>query len=163
MEKLWAPWRMEFLENPAKGLKSECIFCSFPKQNKDDEFLILHRAKKTFVIMNKYPYNNGHLMVIPYMHTSDPAALQGEVSNELMELSIKATEILKATYNAEGFNMGMNLGLAGGAGIQEHLHMHIVPRWLGDTNFLPVIAETKCMPQHLRTGYEKLQSAFKQI
>jgi len=164
LKQLWAPWRMEFLTS-AKGEKGDsgCVFCVLPSENRDRENLILHRGSRNFVIMNKYPYNNGHLMVVPNLHLSSLSKLPDEDLGEMMQLTKAATEILHEAYQPEGYNVGMNLGVSGGAGIKDHLHMHIVPRWLGDTNFMPVLAEAKAMPQHLEASYDQLHPLFRRL
>lgn len=159
IKKLWAPWRMEFIREK-KSDKKRCVFCAALKSSDDRENLILHRAKHSFVILNKYPYNNGHLMVVPNRHTAQWESLAAETSREVMRLTQEAVVALKKVHNPQGFNMGMNLGAAAGAGILDHLHFHIVPRWTGDTNFMPVLSETRCMPQHLMATYDELFNAF---
>lgn len=156
-KRLWTPWRMEYI----LGEKSSgCIFCDKPQEDNDREDLILYRGEKVFVIMNKYPYNNGHLMVTPYAHVSDLALLDSETMVELMAEVQRCTAIMKKTLRPDGFNIGMNLGKAGGAGIDDHLHMHIVPRWSGDNNFMPVMADVRVMPEHLDDTYMKLNPHF---
>ncbi len=159
IKHLWAPWRMEFIKQD-KDKHSGCIFCALLLENKDKNNLILHRAKHNFVILNKYPYNNGHLMVVPHKHTNDLKDLSLEEMSEMMEFGRHAVEALKESYKAEGYNLGMNLGQAAGAGIKEHLHLHIVPRWNGDTNFMPVIGDVKAMPEHLEKSFEHLKVYF---
>ena len=154
---LWAPWRMAYIGGP----RSEgCLLCDLPRENKDRESLILHRGPRTYVVMNRYPYNNGHLMIVPYRHCADLGQVSTEDSLELMHESQRATRILRRLFGAEGFNVGMNLGTAAGAGIAEHVHIHVVPRWVGDTNFMPVLADTKVMPDYLEATYEKLVPFF---
>jgi len=137
-----------------------CIFCDKPKENRDRENLILHRGVHCFVIMNFYPYNNGHLMVVPFRHTADLADLRGEEQGELMQLMGASVTILSQTMAAQGFNIGMNLGRVAGAGVDDHLHFHIVPRWNGDTNFMPVTGHTKVLSQGLRESWELLKPMF---
>ena len=161
MKQLWAPWRMEFLTEPKKGSQDSCVFCELLSQKQDDTNLILHRGKTHFVILNKYPYNNGHLMVIPLRHTNDYTSLTKQELSEMNALTQHAMKALRNAYEPQGFNLGMNLGTAAGAGIKEHLHMHIVPRWVGDTNFLPVLGDTKSMPQHLTASFEALLPYFR--
>lgn len=158
-KQLWAPWRMEFIKADKKP-GGGCIFCGLLLDNKDRENLILHRAERVFVILNKYPYNNGHLMVVPNKHTADMNELDEKTLGDLSVYSRHCISALKESYEPEGYNLGMNLGVAGGAGIREHLHMHILPRWVGDTNFMPVIADTKAMPQHLMTSFDSLKNYF---
>lgn len=159
MKLLWAPWRIEYI----KGEKGNgCIFCENPKQEADKNNLILYKGKTGFIIMNRYPYSNGHLMVVPYKHTSKISELNSAERLELMDLTSMCIDILGA-FNAEGFNVGMNMGIAGGAGIENHLHYHIVPRWSGDTNFMPVIADVKIMPEYLEDTYEALSKEIKTL
>ena len=154
---LWAPWRMAYIGGP----RSEgCLLCDLPRESKDRESLILHRGPRTYVVMNRYPYNNGHLMIVPHRHCADLGELSTEDSLELMHETQRATRILRRVFSAEGFNVGMNLGKIAGAGIAEHLHIHVVPRWVGDTNFMPVLADTKVMPDYLEATYEKLVPFF---
>ena len=154
---LWAPWRMAYIGGP----RSEgCLLCDLPRGNEDSQSLILHRGPRTYVVMNRYPYNNGHLMIVPYRHCADLGQVSTEDSLELMYESQRATRILRRAFGAEGFNVGINLGKAAGAGIAEHVHIHVVPRWVGDTNFMPVLADTKVMPDYLEATYEKLVPFF---
>ncbi|MFH1017581.1 MAG: HIT domain-containing protein [Pseudomonadota bacterium] len=158
MKSLWAPWRIRFiLENLTR---SGCVFCSLPKNDEDRKNLILARSRHAFVIMNKYPYNSGHLMVVPYRHTSELSALPDEVLTDMHLLIRDSIEALKEGLKPQGFNVGMNLGEAGGAGIRDHLHYHVVPRWNGDTNYMPVIGETKVLPESLEETYARLVEAF---
>lgn len=157
MRYLWAPWRMDYiLEEKQKG----CIFCKKPMERKDKKNLILWKGSYAFVIMNKFPYNNGHLMVVPKRHCIDLDQLGGEEFQELSYLLKASAQILKECLHPNGFNIGMNIGKVGGAG-EEHIHFHIVPRWTGDTNFMPVLSETKIIPEYLEKTYQKLHSAFK--
>ncbi len=159
-KQLWAPWRMQFLTGPRED---GCVFCTLPAQTNDRDNLIVHRGKLTFVILNKFPYCNGHLMVVPNRHTADITSLTVEESAEMHRLSQHAVRALTEAYAPGGFNLGMNLGIAGGAGIRDHLHLHVVPRWIGDTNFMPVLAETRSMPQHLLASYDSLAPYFSRI
>lgn len=164
MNHLWAPWRMEYLGDVRTHKETKgCVFCVLPSETNDRENLIVHRGKTHFVILNRFPYNAGHVMVVPNQHTNQLADLNAEAQVEMMTLTRKCCDALKIAYNAQGFNLGMNLGEAGGAGIREHLHMHIVPRWVGDTNFLPVIGETKAMPQYLLSTYDAVFAAFGKV
>ncbi len=157
MKKLWAPWRMEYIRQEKS---SGCIFCDKPKQDRDRENLILHRGAGCFVIMNFYPYNNGHLMVVPYRHSADLAALTAAEQSEMMTLLGRCTTILTQQMRPHGFNIGMNLGRTAGAGIDDHLHFHIVPRWNGDTNFMPVTGHTKVLSQGLQESWDSLKPWF---
>jgi ATP adenylyltransferase len=145
------------------GPRSEgCLLCDLPREDRDRESLILHRGPRTYVVMNRYPYNNGHLMIVPYRHCADFDHISAEDSLELMQESQRATRILHRLFGAQGFNVGMNLGKAAGAGITEHVHIHVVPRWVGDTNFMPVLADVKVMPDYLDATYEKLVPFFQE-
>lgn len=158
--RLWATWRMKYItEN--KQENTSCIFCDKPKENLDRDNLILNRRKNVFTIMNLYPYNNGHVMVIPYRHIADISELTFEESSEMMEEIKFLVKIIKKVMNPAGFNSGINMGSAAGAGIASHLHMHLVPRWHGDTNFMPVVAETKVISEHIFETYDKLLNAIK--
>jgi ATP adenylyltransferase len=159
MRYLWAPWRMDYiLEEKQKG----CIFCKKPMERKDKKNLILWKGGYAFVIMNKFPYNNGHLMVVPKRHCIDLDQLGDEEFQELSYLMKASIQVLKEFLHPQGFNIGMNIGKVGGAG-EEHIHFHIVPRWTGDTNFMPVLGETKIIPEYLEKTYQKLHSAFRDL
>lgn len=150
MKILWAPWRIKFIKSKKqKG----CIFCKKIKEKDDKKNYIVYRGKFCFVILNIYPYNNGHLMVVPYRHISDISKLRKEEEIELFETIKKMVKILKKTHKIQGCNIGINLGKVSGAGIEKHLHIHIVPRWLGDTNFMPIISETKVISESLEKTY----------
>jgi len=153
---------MEFLTTP-RGKDAGCVFCTLLAESDDRKNLIIHRDKNVFVILNKYPYNNGHLMIVPNRHVKDVEVMRDDEMSELFVMSRRVIQTLKDVYKAEGFNMGMNLGEAGGAGIKEHLHLHVVPRWNGDTNFMPVLADTKSMPQHLEASFDLLHSSFRRL
>ncbi len=158
MDALWAPWRMEFILQDKSG---ECIFCTRPKEkDRLRENLIVATGQHSFVILNKYPYNNGHLMVVPYRHTVELSELTPEEVLELHGFLTRSVQVLREQCHPDGFNMGVNLGKAAGAGIEHHLHYHLVPRWNGDTNFMPVLADTHSMPEHLRVTYDRLQPHF---
>lgn len=137
-----------------------CLFCRKLSEDQDARNLILHRTEQAFVMMNLYPYNNGHLMVAPCRHTGDLLEVSAEEMGDLMALVQKSIRILTQALNAHGFNLGLNLGEAAGAGIADHLHIHVVPRWRADTNFMPVLADVKVMPEHLRSTYEALRPRF---
>lgn len=160
-EILWAPWRMDYI----LGSKPDgCIFChAAEKYEQDRENLVLHRSEETYVIMNKYPYSHAHIMVVPYQHADRLEQLSASGQMELMGLWLKAQTVILETFSPQGMNLGMNLGQAGGAGIEAHLHAHIVPRWNGDTNFMPMLADTRIMPEHLDETYKKLKTAFDSI
>jgi ATP adenylyltransferase len=158
MENLWAPWRIDYI----LGKKSAgCIFCDKPSENKDEENLILLRGKFNFIILNAFPYNNGHMMVVPYRHTAVLSGWQPEEQQEMMDLADFGVELLRKTMRPDGFNLGINMGLVAGAGVADHIHLHIVPRWNGDTNFMPVLSDTRVLSEHLRATYGKLKEAQK--
>jgi ATP adenylyltransferase len=159
--RLHAPWRMEYIENagtPAPG----CIFCEKPREDDDRKNYILHRSQYNFVILNAFPYNNGHLMVIPYQHTATLADLSAVTMMEMMQLTDIATRAMTLCMRPDGFNIGMNIGRPAGAGIAEHLHMHVVPRWNGDTNFMPVLGNTRVIPESLDKTWIKIDKAFRE-
>ncbi len=158
MDQLWAPWRMELV---SKGeTPSGCIFCELPLARDDRANLVLGRTGRTFAMLNKYPYNNGHLMVIPRAHASDVHALSSDDYQELCEMLRVALRLVGRAYAPQGANLGMNLGRVAGAGIADHLHWHVVPRWGGDTNFMPVLADTKVMVEHLNATWDRLRPLF---
>ncbi len=161
MDNLWAPWRMQYILSGDETCE-ECIFCSFPAKGPEThrEHLILYAGERAFVMLNKYPYNNGHLMVIPRAHASDPAALDERDYVATAILLRRSISILREAVNAHGFNVGMNLGRVAGAGIDQHLHWHVVPRWNGDTNFMPVVGDVKVLSEHVAGTYERLLPAF---
>lgn len=156
MKYLWSPWRMDYiLRRKQKG----CIFCKKPAENRDKQNLILYRGRHAFVMMNRFPYNNGHLMVVPKRHCTDLNQLNGKEFEDLFFQLKFSTQVLKTTLHPHGFNIGINIGAVAGAG-EEHIHFHIVPRWTGDTNFMPVLGETKIIPEYLENTYQTLCSAF---
>lgn len=159
MKQLWAPWRMSYIQDEDHCCSSGCIFCVRERCG-DEELLILHRSEHAFVIMNKYPYSNGHLMVAPYRHTADYAALPPEEVLDMHRLTVLARDVLQRAFSPQGFNVGMNWGQVAGAGVEEHLHLHLVPRWSGDTNFMPLFADVRVIPQHLQETYQLLLSEF---
>ncbi|HID38384.1 MAG TPA: HIT domain-containing protein [Calditrichaeota bacterium] len=162
MKQLWAPWRMEYILNEL-GKTDGCIFCQFPQKNNDEKYLIVYRSPLSFVILNKFPYNNGHLMVVPYQHTGDILDLSEDVLIDLQRTIRKSVQVLRNVMQPHAMNIGMNLGRSAGAGIDTHLHYHIVPRWDGDTNFMPVLAGTKIVSESLTTTWKKLQNEFKRL
>jgi ATP adenylyltransferase len=161
VKQLWAPWRMAYIDEGAKD--EGCIFCTKYRQDDLRAALVLAHTDYTVVMMNKYPYNNGHLLLAPKRHEKDPAKLPREEYIDLNEVLRRSMDIVRRALSPGGMNLGMNLGKCAGAGIEDHLHWHIVPRWEGDTNFMPVIAETRVMPQHLLDSYDRLQPYFKSI
>ena len=157
MKKLWAPWRIEYIRSPKEN---GCIFCDKPAGDNDREDLILYRGEKVFILMNLYPYNNAHLMLAPYIHVDNTEKLDTDTYKEIMVLADQSMAILKETMEAQGFNFGANIGAVAGAGIEEHIHFHIVPRWAGDTNFMPVLGHTKVEVQGLQECYDLLRPHF---
>ena len=158
MERLWAPWRMVYIKKIDE--EEGCIFCEKPKSKKDEENLILFRGERAFILMNLFPYNSGHLMVAPYKHTGNFGDLTDDEGNELFRLIKLSLDVLKEVLKPDGFNIGLNIGRTSGAGYEDHLHFHIVPRWNGDTNFMPIIADTKVIPEALEETYKALKPAF---
>lgn len=157
---LWAPWRMEYIlsEKP-----KDCIFCLGEDKGEDRKRLVLYRSSRSFVIMNRYPYNNGHIMIAPLKHLADIGDLDEETAQDMFQLLQKSIAIIRSCMNPDGFNIGINIGKVGGAGIEEHLHIHVVPRWNGDTNFMPVIGDIRVMPEYLEDSYNKLYPYFKAL
>ena len=158
MKHLWAPWRIEYILSQKD---EECIFCEKPGQDRDRENLVLFRGEKNVVMLNKYPYNPGHLMVAPYKHVAKLDALDDEELLEHIQLVSRCVEMLREEMKPEGFNVGINLGRVGGAGIEDHIHTHVVPRWNGDTNFMPVLTDTRNVPEALDATYAKLAGKLK--
>ena len=158
--RIWAPWRLEYVKDAAKDNEDECIFCAKPAADDDEANLIVHRGQRCFVILNLFPYTNGHLMVAPYEHVGALQGLDAETVAELMALGQSAMRRLEQVYSPQGYNVGFNQGRIAGAGFENHIHMHVVPRWGGDTNFMPVLADTRVMPQTLQQSYEALRGGF---
>ncbi|MCP5464210.1 MAG: HIT domain-containing protein [Deltaproteobacteria bacterium] len=163
-QRIWAPWRLEYIlehvADKSKKAKGACVFCEAQKGRASQKNLVLYRGQHAYIIMNKYPYANAHLMVIPNRHLSDFSKLTSEEHQEMGELLSLCTKVLKKIAKPHGFNIGMNLGEAAGAGIKEHLHYHIVPRWSGDHNFMPVVANLRVMMEHIKKTYIKLKTEF---
>ena len=158
--RIWAPWRLAYVKDASKDIEEECIFCAKPAQDDDEANLIVHRGERSFVILNLFPYTNGHLMVAPYAHLGRLQELGSETLTEMMALAQRSMDRLEQVYDPHGYNVGFNQGRVAGAGVEHHIHMHVVPRWGGDTNFMPVIADTKVMPQSIEQSYEALKGAF---
>ena len=157
MKFIWAPWRVAYI----RAVKTEgCILCDKPNEGRDDDNRILFRGKFNYVMMNNYPYNPGHVMIIPYRHTANLEEFSPGEKLEHMELIANSIQVLKKVYNPAGFNTGMNLGRVAGAGIDTHLHSHVVPRWQGDTNFMPVVADVRVIPEAVDATYQKMKCEF---
>lgn len=154
MERLWTPWRMAFIKGDRSN--KECIFCAKVKESRDKENYILHRGDHAYVLLNIYPYTSGHLMIASYAHIGQIEDLDTPTLTEIMTLTQRCVVCLKRALNPHGYNIGFNLGAAAGAGIEDHIHLHIVPRWVGDTNFLPVLANTRLIPEQLSDTYDRL-------
>ncbi len=158
MDYLWSPWRYKYIAMAEKI--DGCVFCRAVAANDDFATHILFRGEKNFVILNRYPYTTGHVMIVPFAHVADLAATDESVLCEMMQLAQKMQSVLETTYHPQGYNLGINLGRAAGAGVEGHLHMHLLPRWSGDSNFMTTIAETRVEPEDLDTTYEKLHKAL---
>ena len=159
MDHLWTPWRYRYLQHaPEPDLG--CIFCVKAAEGRDDENYIVHRARHNFIILNLYPYTTGHMMVVPYEHVASLADAHPQTLEEMMDLARRAESALTKLYKPHGLNVGMNIGEAAGAGIASHIHMHVLPRWRGDANFVSTVGETRIMPEELPCTYEKLRREF---
>ncbi len=157
MKQLWAPWRLEYIQGP----KTEgCFLCAAAAGANDEAALVVYRGRHGFIVMNLYPYNVGHVMVVPVAHRPRIADLEDAAALELLRLVDRTMQVMDRVFRAEGYNVGMNLGRAAGAGVEDHVHIHVVPRWAGDTNFMPVLADVKVMPEHLRTTRRRLAQGF---
>lgn len=160
MEIKWTPWRSAYIKRDASEADTGCPLCAAYQAGDDPRLLVLARGRQTYVLMNLYPYNPGHLMVVPYEHTAAFDMLTRETAAEMTHFAQRCTQVLAETLRPQGFNLGMNLGRVGGAGIDEHLHLHVVPRWSGDTNFMPLIGGTKLVPEALDDTYAALRPHF---
>ncbi len=159
-EQLWAPWRLQYIESADKAVG--CIFCDFPVagREQDAEHLIVHRSEHAYIILNAFPYSNGHLMVVPYRHTAEMGDYTDPEMLDVMRLTRLGIALLRAAFKPDGFNLGVNMGRVAGAGIADHLHWHIVPRWNGDTNFMPVMADVRVIPESLSAVHARLTAAL---
>jgi len=160
MKRLWAPWRIIYIRDIHQRKEATCVFCEAPKKN-DEEVYIVYRGKHSYIIMNIYPYNTGHLLIAPYRHVAEIEKLKPYELWEMMLLTQAAVRGLKESLSPEGFNIGVNIGRSAGAGIDEHVHIHIVPRWLGDTNFMPILGNTKIIPQWLKETYDSIKEPIR--
>jgi ATP adenylyltransferase len=160
MERLFSPWRLRYVSSGRR--KSEpCVFCSAIRKGSARSRLVLYRGHSNYVILNKYPYNNGHLMIVPIEHHSSPQEASDESLAEMMQLLVRCEAVLRRVYRPSGINLGMNLGRSAGAGIEEHYHLHLVPRWDGDTNFMTVVRNTRVIPEALAVSYRRLRPLFR--
>ncbi len=162
MERLWAPWRMRYVEGP-KVPRDECVFCVAGAAADDAQTHVLQRGEHSFSILNRYPYNNGHLMVVPYVHASALAEVTDAALAEMMQTAARWTAVMTQVFRTDGFNAGLNLGSAAGAGIKDHLHLHLVPRWNGDTNFMPVVGDVKVLPEELPVTWQRLRDGWREL
>jgi ATP adenylyltransferase len=164
MDVLWSPWRYDYIKSSSPNTEGElprCVFCAILNDpDHDEENYVLHRAARNFVVLNIYPYISGHLLIVPNLHLSELDAAPKEATDELMDLTKRCQTALRETYSPHGFNLGMNLGRAAGAGVAHHIHLHIMPRWIGDSNFMSTVGETRVIPEDLRTTYNKLREHF---
>jgi ATP adenylyltransferase len=161
LERLWSPWRAKYIASGVDSQSDRCVFCDIASDPaKDDTNFVVHRAEYGFVVLNLFPYITGHLLVIPYEHTGEFDMVAKRITDELMDLSKKAQTALREVYSPPGFNIGINLGAAAGAGIVGHLHIHVLPRWSGDTNFMTTVADSRVIPESLETTYSKLRTRF---
>jgi len=158
MDYLWTPWRYAYVTAAEKT--SGCIFCDLHKQSDDAKVRIVHRAKHCYVVLNTYPYTPGHVMVVPFAHLDQLQKLPVEAAHEMIELSQRMETVLRQLYSPDGVNLGMNIGKAAGAGVAGHIHMHVLPRWVADANFVSVIGETRILPESLDTTYERIKGAL---
>ncbi len=162
MEHLWAPWRMEYIEKAVQEPK-DCVFCGLLAAQDDAKNLILYRGKTCFALLNKFPYNPGHMLVLPLAHKGTLEALTPEESLEFLGLAMRMRGVIEKAMSPQGFNLGINLGRAAGAGVPDHIHIHLVPRWTGDCNFMPVLADVKVLPQALRDTYHILERTLESV
>jgi len=158
MKHLWSPWRMTYIDNANKV--EGCVFCNAQAKEDSPENLIIQRGKLAFVILNRYPYTSGHVMVVPFAHKPNLEELDSATRAEMMELTSQATSVLRKIYGTKSFNVGVNIGEAAGAGVKEHVHIHIVPRWVGDTNFMSTLAETRVLPETLEDSWRRIREGF---
>ena len=159
-QRIWAPWRLPYVKDASKDSEAACIFCIKPAEDDDEANLIVHRGERCFVILNLFPYTSGHLMIAPYDHLPALQELDDDTVAEMMALAQRAMVVLEKKYDPHGYNVGFNQGRVAGAGYEGHIHLHVVPRWAGDTNFMPVLADTRVMPQSLEQSYEALKGEF---
>jgi ATP adenylyltransferase len=162
VDRLWSPWRYEYIASGSAVSESNgCVFCRLRDDpDKDEANFVIHRAAHSFIVLNIYPYISGHLLIVPYEHVSELDVAAKETTDELMDLTKRCQTALREAYQPTGFNIGMNLGRSAGAGIVDHIHIHILPRWIGDTNFTTAVSNTRVIPEDLATTYQKLHGKF---
>lgn len=160
MNHIWSPWRMEYIENNTK--EDGCIFCNAQEKEDSAENLIVFRGERSYVILNRFPYTSGHLMIVPFEHQPTLEELDAQTRAEMMELTSRSMTVLRNVYNPQAFNMGANIGEAAGAGVREHVHIHVVPRWYGDANFMSTLGETRVLPETLEDTYERVRKGFQE-
>ncbi len=161
MERLWSPWRAKYIASGVDSQVGACVFCEIARDRENDEKnLVLHRAEHGFIVLNLYPYTTGHLLIVPFLHTGEFDSLSKEITDELMDLTKRSQTGLREVYAPPGFNMGMNLGAAAGAGIVDHMHLHLLPRWPGDSNFMTTVGDARVIPESLEITYSKLRTKF---
>jgi ATP adenylyltransferase len=160
MDYLWTPWRYQYMKEPASGVLADCIFCDAVAGKDDPKTLLVYRGAKSFIILNRYPYTSGHVMIVPYAHVPDLSSCDPEALSEMMRLAQRMETAYRGNYNPDGMNLGMNLGRAAGAGVAGHVHLHVLPRWFGDSNFMTVTGETRVHPEDLPTTYKRLRAAL---
>lgn len=160
MDYIWTPWRYPYMTQVTAGKQPECIFCDALARKDDAETLVVHRGEKAFVILNRYPYTSGHVLIVPYAHVAELHLCEPAALSEMMQLAQRVEAAYRTNYKPDGMNLGMNLGRAAGAGVVGHLHLHALPRWIGDSNFMTVTGETRVHPENLKTTYERLHKAF---
>jgi ATP adenylyltransferase len=162
LDRLWSPWRSEYIASAGDADPTVCVFCKLRDDAENDAAnFVIHRASHNFIVLNRYPYISGHLLIVPYEHVGELDAAAKATTDELMDLTKRSQTALREVYRPDGFNVGMNLGRAAGAGIADHIHIHILPRWAGDTNFMASVAEARVLPEDLATTYEKLRGKFR--
>ena len=159
MDYLWTPWRYAYVSGAAKA--PGCIFCDLPKENDDVRVRIAHRGHYCYIILNTFPYTPGHVMIVPFAHLDELQKLPAAAAHEMMELSQRMEHVLRELYRPDGINLGMNIGKAAGAGVADHIHMHVLPRWVADANFLSVVGETRILPESLEITYERIVTALR--
>ena len=160
MDYIWSPWRYQYMAQVLAGKQPECFFCDAVAGKNDAETLVVHRGKNAFVILNRFPYTSGHVMIVPNAHVAELSLCDARTLGEMMQLAQRVETAFRANYKPDGINLGMNLGRAAGAGVVGHLHLHVLPRWIGDSNFMTVTGETRVHPEDLKTTYERLSKAL---